>query len=204
MNYVTAKEAREFFKVSGPTLKNWVESGKLGCKKFSSRKFLYDIDSYKEQENLDERKSVIYARVSNTKQTDDLNEQIETIKKYCLAKGIIVDEIYKDIASGMNENRKSFNQLIDDVISSKIKTVYVTFKDRLSRFGYNYFERLFKKYDTEIVILDNKEESSKTFQDELTEDLISIIHHFSMKMYSNRRNKLKRIKEIIEDDKDDK
>ena len=102
----------------------------------------------------------------------------------------------------MNENRKDFNLLIDDVINGKINKIYISFKDRLTRFGFDYFKNMFAKYGTQIIILDKLEESNKNFQDELTEDLISIIHHFSMKLYSNRRNKFKEIEKIIEKDLD--
>ena len=199
MKYVQAKEAREFFQVTAPTLMNWVKQGRIKCRKLSQRKFLYDIDSYKDNTVIkeDTRTNVLYARVSNTKQYEDLQNQIETIKNYCLNKGIIIDEVYKDIASGMNEQRKEFNILLDEVIKGNIKTVYITFKDRLTRFGFEYFKELFRKFDVNIVVLDSNEESSKTFQEELTEDLISIIPHYSMKLYSGRRNKLKKINEIL-------
>lgn len=126
--------------------------------------------------------------------------QIEIIKKYCLSNGIIINKIYQDIASGMNENRKDFNILINDVISGKINKIYISFKDRLTRFGFDYFKNLFAKYDTQIIVLDELEESSKIFQDELTDDLISIIHHFSMKLYSNRRKKFKAIENLIKNE----
>ena len=118
-----------------------------------------------------------------------------------MSKGIDISDVYKDIASGMNENRKEFNLLIDDVIKGNVKTVYITFKDRLTRFGFEYFKNLFGKFGTEIVVIDFNEESSSLFQTELTNDLISIIHHFSMKLYSNRRKKFKQIESILENDK---
>ena len=83
------------------------------------------------------------------------------------------------------------------MIQGHIDTVYVSFKDRLARFGFDYLKNLFAKYDTKIKVLDNFEESNKNFQEELTEDLISIIHHFSMKLYSNRRKKFKEIENIL-------
>ena len=118
-----------------------------------------------------------------------------------MSKGIDISDVYKDIASGMNENRKEFNLLIDDVIKGNVKTVYITFKDRLTRFGFEYFKNLFGKFGTEIVVIDVNEDSSSLFQTELTNDLISIIHHFSMKLYSNRRKKFKQIESILENDK---
>lgn len=199
MNYVTAKEAKNILKINATTLKSWKDKGILSYKKLSDKKILYDIDSVlKDSDMVDNRLNVIYARVSNTKQHNDLLNQIELVKSYCITNGIKISKVYQDIASGMNENRKDFNILINDVISGKIKNIYISFKDRLTRFGFDYFKNLFQKYNVNIIILDELEESNKTFQDELTEDLISIIHHFSMKLYSNRRKKLKEIEKILE------
>lgn len=199
MNYVTAKEAKNILKINATTLKSWKDKGILSYKKLSDKKILYDIDSVLNNSDInDNRLNVIYARVSNTKQHNDLLNQIELVKSYCITNGIKISKVYQDIASGMNENRKDFNILINDVISGKIKNIYISFKDRLTRFGFDYFKNLFQKYNVNITILDELEESNKTFQDELTEDLISIIHHFSMKLYSNRRKKLKEIEKILE------
>ena len=198
MNYVTAKEAKNILKINATTLKSWKDKGILSYKKLSDKKILYDIDSVLNNSDInDNRLNVIYARVSNTKQHNDLLNQIELVKSYCITNGIKISKVYQDIASGMNENRKDFNILINDVISGKIKNIYISFKDRLTRFGFDYFKNLFQKYNVNIIILDELEESNKTFQDELTEDLISIIHHFSMKLYSNRRKKLKEIEKIL-------
>lgn len=199
MNYVTAKEAKNILKINATTLKSWKDKGILSYKKLSDKKILYDIDSVLNNSDInDNRLNVIYARVSNTKQHNDLLNQIELVKSYCITNGIKISKVYQDIASGMNENRKDFNILINDVISGKIKNIYISFKDRLTRFGFDYFKNLFQKYNVNIVILDELEESNKTFQDELIEDLIFIIHNFSMKLYSNRRKKLKEIEKILE------
>ena len=196
MRYVSAKEAKAFFNINATTLKAWKDSGKLKFKQFSSKKILYDIDSLS-NENTNNRKSVIYARVSNTKQYNDLQHQIETIKQYCLNNNIEILNIYSDIASGMNENRKDFNIMLDEVLNGNIDKVYILFKDRLTRFGFDYFKQIFSKYNTEIIVIDNFENSNQTFQEELTNDLISIIHHYSMKLYSNRRQKFKEIEKML-------
>ena len=198
MNYVSAKEAKRLLQVNGTTLKVWKDSGRLKHKKLSEKKILYDVDSVLPSLDSErKRRNLIYARVSNTKQKNDLDNQIEMIKSYCISHGIEVDAIYKEIASGMNENRKELNLLIDEVISGNVQTVFISFRDRLSRFGFDYFKNLFAKYNTEIKVLDEFEETNKTFQEELTEDLISIIHNFSMKLYSNRRKKFKEIESIL-------
>ena len=116
-----------------------------------------------------------------------------------LSNGIKVDEIYSEIASGLNEDRQELNRLIQNIKENKISNIYVSFKDRLTRFGFNYFKNIFAMYNTNIIVLDEQEETNKDFQQELVEDLISIVHHYSTKLYSNRRKKMKEIENLLSD-----
>ena len=179
----------------------WKNEGRLSYKRLSDKKILYDIDSISNDEDSSSlnTKNVIYARVSTSKQKNDLETQIEIIKNYMLSNGIKADEIYSDIASGMNEDRKQFEKLLESIFKREIKTVYITFKDRLSRFGFNYFKQIFSYFGTNIVILDDNEQTNKTYQQELMEDLLAIIHTYSMKLYTNRKKKLKEIESIIKE-----
>lgn len=200
MRYVSSKEAKKFFDISGQTLKTWKDKGLISFKQYSSKKILYDIDSLNNNNSdIDDRQHVIYARVSCSNQKQSLENQIELIKQYMISNGIKVDEIYSEIASGLNEDRKELNRLIRDIQSDKISKVYISFKDRLTRFGFNYFKNVFSNNNVEIVILDENEETNKDYKTELVEDLISIIHHYSTKLYSNRRKELKEIEKIIKE-----
>lgn len=200
---LNSKQIRQIFNVTNQTLFNWRKSGKLPYVDIGSKGYLYkrsdvmNILGLKEEKANVKRKNVIYCRVSNTKQKEDLKTQEQTIVSYCNYNGIIPDKILLEVASGMNENREKFNELLDMVMNNEVDTVYVTYKDRLTRFGYEYFETIFKKFNTKIVVLNNVI-NERNFQQELTEDLISIIHHFSMKMYSNRRKQLNEIKKQLE------
>lgn len=198
MNFVSSKEAKEFYRITGATLWRWKKEGRIKAKQLTPRKTLYDIDSVGDLLSESKRKNVIYARVSTYSQKNDLNNQIEIAKSYMLANGVICNEVYKDIGSGMNESRKGLQDLICSVVRNEIDTIYVTFKDRLTRFGFGYIEYLCSIYNTKIVILDSNEETNSDFQKELTNDLVSIIHYFSIKLYSNRRKKLKEIEKILE------
>lgn len=202
MNYVTAKEAKERLRISGVTLMRWKNEKKIACMKLSDRKCLYDIDSIIKNNEEKTRKNVIYGRVSTPRQKVDLNNQIELIKQYMISKGIEVDDVYSDIASGLNEKRVNFNRLLEQVFKKEIDTVYITFKDRLSRFGFDYFTTIFSYFGTKIVVLDNKEETNKTYQQELTEDLIAIIRSYSMKMYVSKKKKFKNIERILNENDD--
>lgn len=193
--WVSAKKVKEFYNITSQTLHNWRLKDKIIFKRLESGSIVYQLEM---NENKTLRKNIIYSRVSNTKQKEDLLRQTKLLQEYMISNGIKVDIIYEDIASGMNEDRKHFNSLIEDVMKYEIDTVYITYKDRLTRFGFSYFEKFFKKYDTKIEVLNTTKEED--FQTELTQDLISIIHHFSMKMYSNRKKILKELKNTLENE----
>ena len=109
-------------------------------------------------------------------------------------------EIITDIGSGINYNKKGLNQIIDMVTNSEVEKIVVLYKDRLIRFGYELIENLCNKFGTTIEIIDNTE---KTEQQELVEDLVQIVTVFSCRLQGKRANKAKKmIKELIEDDKD--
>ena len=116
---------------------------------------------------------------------------------YMLAKGYRF-EVIEDIGSGINYNNKGLNELINKITNREVDKVVILYKDRLLRFGFELIENLCKKYGTEIEIIDNTE---KTEEQELVEDLVQIITVFSCKLQGKRANKAKEmIKELLEDD----
>ena len=134
------------------------------------------------------RKNVAYARVSTYGQKNDLADQIAFIRQFANAKGVIIDEAITDIGSGLNYNRKKWNQLLDEVIQNKVAIIYITYKYRFIRFGYEWFESLCQKHGTEIVVLNNPDTSPDK---KMVEDLVSIIHVFSCRLYGLRKYKKK-------------
>ena len=143
-----------------------------------------DEDVYKLLNNDIKRKTVIYAMVSTTKQKNDLNNQLEQLKQWCFMNG---STIYSDIASGISfEKRKGFFDMLDEIINYKVEKVVITYRDRLSRVGFDLFKHLFEKFGTEIVII-SEVGNQKLDSEEIFEDIISLLHCYSMKMYSKRR-----------------
>ena len=114
-------------------------------------------------------KTIIYTRVSNRGQRDDLVNQVEFLKQYANARGIIVDDVFEDIGSGLNYNRKKWNELIKLCRDGEVKQVFITHKDRLIRFGYDWFEEFFKSCGVEIIVVNNEKSSP---QEEMIQDLI--------------------------------
>ena len=187
------------------TLRNWDKKGILkpshvtkGGTRYYSEEQLNHFLGLKSEKQIN-KKIIGYCRVSSHKQTDDLERQIENVKTYMYAKGYQF-EIITDIGSGINYNKKGLNQIIDMVTNSEVEKIVVLYKDRLIRFGYELIENLCNKFGTTIEIIDNTE---KTEQQELVEDLVQIVTVFSCRLQGKRANKAKKmIKELIEDDKD--
>ena len=193
--WIKAKEFKTILGLSNQALYERRKKGQLKFKKVNNV-FFYWLDEKLETDT--NRYNVIYCRVSNTKQKDDLDKQEQVLKEYAISNGNKIDYVFKDIASGMNESRKDLNELIKLVVENKVNKIFISYKDRLTRFGYNYFEYIFKMFGTEIEVVNLTKEED--FQTELTQDLISIIHHFSMKMYSNRRKELNALKKVLQKD----
>ena len=181
--WLTSKQFREKYNISPQYLYALKKNGKVKTKPFlGSQVLILDPES-----DDSDRSVCIYARVSTPKQKTDLNNQIKFLRQYLVSKGLNPEYVYSDIASGMNEDRKGLNEMMSDIISGKISKVVISHKDRLTRFGFGYLKTIFSRYNTEIEIVNLEDE--KSFQDELSEDLIAIIHHFSMKFHGKRKNK---------------
>jgi len=203
MKYYSIGEFAELIGVTQQTLRNWDKAGKLkpshigksGYRYYSQQQLRYYLGL--KGENPAIRKVVGYCRVSSNKQKDDLKRQIENVKTYMIANGYSFD-VVTDIGSGINYNKKGLNQLIDMIVASEVEKIVVLYKDRLLRFGYELIENLCNKYGTTIEVIDNTE---KTEEQELVEDLVQIITVFSCKLQGRRANKAKKmIKELLEDD----
>lgn len=191
------KKVLNILQVTRQTLTRYVKEGKIRVKVMPNGFYDYNDEDVYRLTGLDKpRISVIYSRVSTQKQKNDLDNQEKILVEYCNSKGIEVSKSYKDIASGLNFDRKGFKEMFESVLRNEINTIYVTYKDRFSRVSFDLFERLFKEHGCEIIVL-NDIENVKSNEEEIFEDIISMLHCFSMRMYSRRR---KRKLEIISED----
>ncbi len=157
----------------------------------------YTYDQYLQfkgiQTENDVRDVVIYARVSTRNQKDDLHNQVEFLKQFCNAKGVIGNQCIEDFGSGLNYDRNKWNRLLEEVMENKIRTIVISNKDRFVRFGYDWFERFCEKFNTKIIVV-----NSETFSpsEELVQDIVSILDVFTYRLYGLRKYK----KQIREDD----
>lgn len=190
MFMIRLNEMAKRLNVSVKTLQRWDREGILVAKRTPTDRRYYTEDQYLEyigSSTKSKRKTIAYVRVSSANQKDDLRNQITFIRNYVNAKGEILDDVIEDIGSGLNYNRKHWNDLLlNQIPKGKIEKIYITYKDRFVRFGFDWFERFCNHYNCEIVVINNPDTSP---QKELVDDLISIIHVFSCRIYGLRKYK---------------
>lgn len=201
MKYYSVGEFSKLIGRTTQTLRDWDKKGVLKPHHVAPSGYRYysqeQLNHFLGLKGVKTKKVVGYCRVSSHKQKDDLERQIENVKTYMYAKGYQF-EVITDIGSGINYNKKGLNKLIDMITNSEVEKIVILYKDRLLRFGFEIIENLCNKYGTIIEIIDNTE---KTEEQELVEDLIQIVTVFSCRLQGNRANKAKKmIKELLESD----
>ena len=202
-NYYSIHEFSKILGVSAQTLRNWDKNGKLHPHHTTASGYRYysqeQLNEVLHIKPKNERITIGYCRVSSKKQKDDLERQVENVRTYLLAQGQPF-EIIRDIGSGINYKKKGLQELIKRISENKVEKVVILYKDRLLRFGFELVEYLALLHHCEIEVIDNTE---KTQQQELVEDLVQIITIFSCKLQGKRAHRAKKmIQELVQDDKD--
>ncbi len=182
------KEACQLLGISYSTLLRWIREGKIRAVTTEGGKYRIPYSEVRRYlERREEIRAVIYARVSSADQKEDLERQINYLTNYATAKGYRVVEVLKDIASGLNTQRKGLLRLFKLVEGRSVDVVLITYKDRLTRFGFEYLEEFFSTMGVRIEVVFGEEPKDAT--QELVEDLISIITSFAGKIYGMRSHK---------------
>ncbi|HUW90041.1 MAG TPA: IS607 family transposase [Candidatus Nanopelagicaceae bacterium] len=186
---------------SPSTLRRWDHEKRLVAKRtLTGQRYYNESDIRKILGIKDvERKIIVYCRVSSSGQKDDLKSQVSAMEQFCISGGIAVDEWMQEIGGGMNFKRKQFLTLISRITSGEIQKVIVAHKDRFCRFGFDFFSYLANQNECEIIVV-NQESLSP--QQEMVEDLMTIIHTFSCRLYGLRKYK-KDLKKIVKTNEGD-
>jgi putative resolvase len=188
---------KEFGKLIGRTtntLQKWDREGKLKAHRSpTTNRRYYTHDQYLAYRGLvapEQGLTIVYTRVSGVAQKPDLANQIRTLEISCQQHTIRVDEWLSDIGSGLNYKRKQFNRLMELIELGQVRRLIIAHRDRLVRFGYEYFEAFCERHHTEIVVIDGETLSP---EQELVRDLIAIVTMFSARLHGLRsyRNVLK-------------
>lgn len=136
-------------------------------------------------------KVAVYARVSSSQNKSNLESQAQRLVSFCTAKGWIPSLVIKEIGSGLNDNRKKLGKILED---DSITHIVAEHKDRLSRFGMGYIEKLLNKQDRHLVIIN----PTTSDRDDLMQDFVSIITSFTARLYGQRRTK-RRTEKLIQE-----
>lgn len=199
--HYTMREASKILGVSVRRLQIWDKQGKIRCVRTPGGRRRIPESELKRILGVKEvdvsKKAAIYARVSShdQKQRGDLKRQKQSLLEYAKSKGYEVVAILEDVASGLNEDRKSLNELFNMVEKREIGVVIIGFKDRLTRFGFKYLERYFASHGVKIEVV-NGDEPKNAYQ-ELVEDLIALVSSFAGKLYGIRSHKYKEVVEGV-------
>jgi len=179
--YARAKVARKHYGVTDKTLRIWSDAGKIKSIRTKGNQRRYFVPmSELESQKLPERRKIIYARVSSSKQKSDLQNQIKFLQQRYPS-----HELITDIGSVINFKRKGFKTILELLFKRNIKEVVVATYDRFSRFGIDLFKDMFKQFNSKLISVNAKE--FKSPEQELAEDLLSIITVFSARYHGRRK-----------------
>jgi len=191
------KEVCQRLGVSYSTLSRWVREGEIKAIRTAGGKYrVPESEVRRIAEGLPiskEVRVVIYARVSSSDQRSDLERQVQYLTEYCASKGYRVVDVLSDVASGLKTDRRGLLKLFNYVVNRQVDVVVVTYRDRLTRFGFDYLDHFFKQYGVRIEVALGEE--PKDAYQELVEDLIEIVTSFAGKLYGMRSHRKKKLVE---------
>ena len=181
-------DAAKYIGYKPNTLQKWDREGKLKAHRTPTNRRYYTQEQLDNWLNSTQKHNngqmIAYARVSSNHQKKNLNNQLAFIREYAVAKGIILDQEISDIGSGLNYKRPKWNKLLKQVEQGKINTIFITYKDRFIRFGFDWFEQFCKEHGTKIIVINNPDTSPEA---EILQDLMAIVHVFSCRVYGLRK-----------------
>jgi putative resolvase len=187
---ITISEASRRLGVNVKTLQRWERNGKLvPAGRTTSNRRLYlesQIMALQGIRPSSPTRVVAYCRVSSPNQKPDLANQRRILENFCVARGLADVEFIDEVGGGMNMKRKKFVALMDAVTARHIKTLIIAHKDRLTRFGFDWFEHHCQINGCELLVLNQEGVSPET---EMVQDLMTIIHCFSSRLYGLRNYK---------------
>jgi predicted site-specific integrase-resolvase len=189
----------EFAKLIGKsvqTLQRWDREGKLKAKRSITNRRYYTHGQYIEyfgQKANSDKKNVAYCRVMRKGQRHELDNQKKAIEMFCISKGLEISEWLVDTGSGLDYQRGTFLILMEMIERGEVGTIVVAHQDRLVRFGFELFERFCENHGAKIIVMNHDSLSPK---DEIREDLLFIINHFSIRLDVLKKYK-NFIKEVV-------
>ncbi len=197
--YTPAQFAKKV-NVSVKTIQKWDRLGILPAKRTITNRRYYTEEDLAAALRLPRvprvRHTIAYCRVSSQAQKPDLENQKRLLEQYCREMGIRVDEWISEIGGGMNFKRKHFLRLVDAMLAGEVERIVLAHQDRLARFAYSLLVHLCETHHRELVVMNTEQVSP---EQELVQDLITITHCFSSRLYGLRSYR-KALEKAIKDD----
>ena len=195
MNTYRPNEFAKLVAKTTKTLQRWDREGVLKAHRSPTNRRFYTHEQLSEILGVKENKriAITYCRVSSPGQKDDLLSQQKAVADFCIGAGIAIDEAVTEVGGGLNLKRKQFVRIMALVEARAVHTLVIAHKDRLARFGMDWFEHYLEQHGCKLVIINNEALSPES---EMVQDLMAIIHCFSCRLYGLRRYK-KIIKEAV-------
>lgn len=195
-------EVAEILNLSTKSIQSYDKQGKLKvCRSSTNRRMILrddllnflDNQGLLYRDDMNTRVDVIYARVSSheQKQKGDLDRQALYLMES--VSDLVNPVVLKEVGSGLNDKRPLLLKLINMVVNNEVNRVFITYRDRLTRFGYNYLEEVFRHFGVSIIVVKDLS-VSKSVQEELVEDMMSLIASFSGKLYGMRSRDTRKAK----------
>lgn len=183
-SYLHIREARKLLGVSTQTLHNWDKAGKIRTTRLPTGARLYHKEDVYNILGVDTapppKQKIIYCRVSSRKQEDDLNRQTGLLQQQYPNHVLVTD-----IGSGINWKRKGLQTILELAMSGKLEEIVVAHRDRLCRFAFELIEFILSQTKTKIIVLNS--DDGKSSEQELADDVLSIIHVYSCRTLGKRR-----------------
>lgn len=195
---MTSREVADFLGVSIKSVQRWEREGRLipAGRTPTNRRYYKRGEILRFQGRapiIPQRRVIAYCRVSSSAQKADLSNQCRVLEEFCTARGLANVEFIEEIGGGLNFERKKFLALLDSVGMGLVRTLVIAHRDRLTRFGFEWFERYCRLNDCELLVL-NQERLSP--EQEMVQDLMTIVHCFSSRLYG-LRNYRKKLNEAL-------
>lgn len=196
MKTLNVTEAARYVGRSVKTLQRLDRAGLLVAHRTATNRRYYsqsELDAWlhRRPPEQPDRPVVIYCRVSSAAQKPDLANQRDVLEQFCAARGLADPEVIEEVGGGMNFTRRRFLDLVDRICARQIGTLVVAHRDRLTRFGYDLLAHLCQSHDCDLLVLNQQRLSP---EHEMVEDLMTIVHCFSSRLYGlrNYRRQLKK------------
>jgi predicted site-specific integrase-resolvase len=183
--------------MSRSTVISWIKSGRIVAYNVNGRWRIPYSEVERVLRGIQRVKRVaIYARVSSNTQRNDLERQVDALKLW-VSKNFPSTEyiVVTDIASGLNEDRRGLRKLIEMAKRREIQAIVVAYRDRLTRFGFEYLKTLFNTLGVDVYVA--FQEESKDYVQELVEDFIEIVTSFASRIYGKRSRRYKEVVSCI-------